>query len=480
MTRWCSYQIEFIPTITKLNLMNSDNPKIQSLLTLGQPENKRDWPDYQSQCDFNEKDIPALIDLYIDEEINAMDSDRPEVWAPVHAWRILGQLGSIAAIDPIITSFDTLFEDDYAQSELPKVIGMIGPAAIPALSHYWQQPGKDAFSYGMAVDALCEIAKQHPEHREQVLAIYEDYMAEPDLSSRSLNGILIGQLLDLKAVESIDSIRRLFGLGCVDISFAGDLEEVEIELGFRSKRSTPKPSFADMYGVENPFESFTSSLEEDEGEDEIFKIIDFYLGQYGSDESILDSSELDGFFAAIICAPKTIMPSNWMPLIWGGEQYAPEWENIDEFTRFNQAIMEHYNGVASDLQASYYEPLYLESKNSDADSLIVDEWCEGFFRGLNLWGEIPPVDMKQLENGIYPMRHFATGEGLETLTSMSQVEIQQLQESIQPNVEKLYRYFFKPVKTASTTFVHAGPKVGRNEPCPCGSGKKYKKCCGLN
>ena len=25
-----------------------------------------------------------------------------------------------------------------------------------------------------------------------------------------------------------------------------------------------------------------------------------------------------------------------------------------------------------------------------------------------------------------------------------------------------------------------GGKVGRNDPCPCGSGKKYKKCCGLN
>ncbi|GAB1455216.1 MAG: YchJ family protein [Spirochaetia bacterium] len=32
------------------------------------------------------------------------------------------------------------------------------------------------------------------------------------------------------------------------------------------------------------------------------------------------------------------------------------------------------------------------------------------------------------------------------------------------------------VKTA--TVVRAGPKVGRNEPCPCGSGKKYKQCCG--
>ena len=30
---------------------------------------------------------------------------------------------------------------------------------------------------------------------------------------------------------------------------------------------------------------------------------------------------------------------------------------------------------------------------------------------------------------------------------------------------------------ASTTIVK-GPKVGRNDPCPCGSGKKYKKCCG--
>jgi len=28
------------------------------------------------------------------------------------------------------------------------------------------------------------------------------------------------------------------------------------------------------------------------------------------------------------------------------------------------------------------------------------------------------------------------------------------------------------------TFVREGPKVGRNEPCPCGSGKKYKQCHG--
>ncbi|MDA3799472.1 MAG: SEC-C metal-binding domain-containing protein [Kiritimatiellae bacterium] len=29
----------------------------------------------------------------------------------------------------------------------------------------------------------------------------------------------------------------------------------------------------------------------------------------------------------------------------------------------------------------------------------------------------------------------------------------------------------------NTTIVHENPKVGRNDPCPCGSGKKHKKCC---
>ena len=35
-----------------------------------------------------------------------------------------------------------------------------------------------------------------------------------------------------------------------------------------------------------------------------------------------------------------------------------------------------------------------------------------------------------------------------------------------------------PVKKAIITQRREAPKVGRNDPCPCGSGKKYKNCCG--
>ena len=38
----------------------------------------------------------------------------------------------------------------------------------------------------------------------------------------------------------------------------------------------------------------------------------------------------------------------------------------------------------------------------------------------------------------------------------------------------------KGMKKVGSTIIRKDEKVGRNDPCPCGSGKKYKKCCGAN
>jgi len=464
--------------------MKHDNSKIQALLTLGAPDNRRHWPDYLEKYGFTLEDVPALLALFADESINTLNSDRAEVWAPLYAWRILGQLASEEAIRPIVQSFDTLHEDDSALSELPGVVGMIGPAAIAELWNYWRQSGKDEFSYVMAMDALCEIAKQHSASREQIIKIYIEYMNEPNTLADTLNGLLMACLLDLKAIEAIDGIRRLFALNCVDISCAGDLEDVEIELGLRTRRSTPPPTMERIFGNENPLDAVLAGSDEDDyvsdDEDEFTRVIDHYLLLYGTDESILGSSELDGFFAALACAPETIMPSTWMPAIWGGDQFAPEWEGESEFSEFSQAILLQYNQVMMEFQIQDYEARFLESSNPGTDILIVDDWCEGFLRGLGLWREMSPQDMKQLEHDIYPIRFFGTDKGTEALQTMNKSEIRALQHSIQPCLDELYRHFSGQSGIADTPVVRAAPKVGRNDPCPCGSGKKYKKCCGLN
>ena len=40
------------------------------------------------------------------------------------------------------------------------------------------------------------------------------------------------------------------------------------------------------------------------------------------------------------------------------------------------------------------------------------------------------------------------------------------------------KWFYHEGSVTPKTVVRTGPKIGRNESCPCGSGKKYKQCCG--
>ena len=51
---------------------------------------------------------------------------------------------------------------------------------------------------------------------------------------------------------------------------------------------------------------------------------------------------------------------------------------------------------------------------------------------------------------------------------------------IEANLPGIYRFWLPRRKGAVETVKREEPKVGRNDDCPCGSGKKYKKCCGAD
>ena len=53
-------------------------------------------------------------------------------------------------------------------------------------------------------------------------------------------------------------------------------------------------------------------------------------------------------------------------------------------------------------------------------------------------------------------------------------------ERKQERQQKELQYQTGPAQAEAPKPVRAGAKVGRNDPCPCGSGKKYKKCHGIN
>ena len=238
---------DFVETTTEMSPLEMKD-KINRLLEFGDPRTIKkhgQWPDYL-QYGFTDEDIPTLIELVTDPAFDDRPSDDNAIWGPLHAWRILGQLKSTKAIQPLIEMFDS-----WAIDELPKVIGMIGSSAIKPLAAYSKEKNHPEFALIIALDGLKEIAIVQPEFRIEVLDVYRQYMLEPDLTMGLLNGLIMASLLNLKATELIDEIRKMFSQDCVDIGVAGDLEDIEIDLGLRIKRSTLKPNYQIFPGLFN-------------------------------------------------------------------------------------------------------------------------------------------------------------------------------------------------------------------------------------
>lgn len=193
------------------------------------------------------------------------------------------------------------------------------------------------------------------------------------------------------------------------------------------------------------------------------------------DEGILDIAELDGFLTAIASGPNTVMPSKWLPAVWG--DFEPEWESPAEFEKVFNLIIRHMNEIVSMLLDSTeeFEPIFMEREVEGRKYLIVDEWCVGYLRGVALDEASWHADEIAPQLGVIQL--FGAEAGWETLEQMSLHEVEKQQALIPVAVGKIHAYWYAR-RGESQTIRRDSPKPGRNDLCPCGSGKKYKKCCG--
>jgi hypothetical protein len=226
--------------------------KLRILFELGAPGRTRvDWPDYR-QYGIGSGDVDDLIQLATDPVLHGALTESNDVWVPLHAWRALGQLRDSRAIEPLISAFDALCDDDWASEELPVVLGMMGERAIGPLSDFLVDSGHTEFARMIAAGALATIAERHPAAKERVIAVLTQYLDNPDSSATGLNGSAVNALVDLEARSSIDTLRRLYRSGNVDLFACGDIEDVEVELGLRTQRTTPRPDLAQVDGFAKP------------------------------------------------------------------------------------------------------------------------------------------------------------------------------------------------------------------------------------
>lgn len=211
---------------------------VNQLLTFGDCFKIKYGTNYLEKFGFTPEHIPELIRMAGDPELTWADSESLEVWAPIHAWRSLGQLRAEAAIDPLITIFDEIEDIDWTSSEMPLIFKQIGPAAIPSLAAYLNKPGPDEYHIEIAGSSLTEIGTKYPETRNECVKILTKKLATFEENNPILNGLLVSNLIDLEAVESASLIQTAFAVDCVDELIVGDWDEVQFLLGLgpRKKR----------------------------------------------------------------------------------------------------------------------------------------------------------------------------------------------------------------------------------------------------
>jgi len=199
-----------------------------------------------------------------------------------------------------------------------------------------------------------------------------------------------------------------------------------------------------------------------------------------SDEGVLDVSELDGLFTAIVSAPATVPPSQWLPVVWG--DFEPTWRDLQDFEDVLSLLVRHMNDIAVRLisDPDEFEPMYLERVMDGDRVLVVDEWCEGYMRGVALsadaWEAAPP----HVADLLAPILAYTTATNWSAHDIADPDEADRVRDSIALNVRAIHAYWFARRGGAVPSvapFRRDKPRVGSNDPCPCGSGKKYKHCC---
>jgi uncharacterized protein len=198
---------------------------------------------------------------------------------------------------------------------------------------------------------------------------------------------------------------------------------------------------------------------------------------------------LDGFLAALICSPESVLPSEYLPEIWGdNDSDGLAFESKSDLQELLSLIMRQWNAAGHILQSGEaFLPVLLDDENGVAHA---NDWATGFIRGMGMRRGGWSILMDDEEHGGALVPILALAHELDPdpemrpyKEPMSAVMREKLIAGIAVGVPAIYRYFAEDRKSearrlaSAKTFQREIPKVGRNEPCPCGSGKKFKHCC---
>lgn len=222
-------------------------------------------------------------------------------------------------------------------------------------------------------------------------------------------------------------------------------------------------------------------------DDEFDELEKFLLFEVDTEE-VMTLDMADGFLHAIAIGPTTVHPSQWLPKIWGTTETMPPMDSIEQLNHMLGLVMRHFNSIVAGLQGNprevspYWSTMvYAESPQEYDDA---EAWAYGFVEGMKLcWNDWQPLlSTPQGQSTFRPIGLLGAADYCADQDALTKTPAMRGELALHiPQAVLDLHAFCLPLRLALqqrkvSRSVH--PKTGRNEPCPCGSGKKFKKCCG--
>lgn len=208
--------------------------------------------------------------------------------------------------------------------------------------------------------------------------------------------------------------------------------------------------------------------------------------------------EVQGYLCAALSGPQPLPSEAWLMEVLGSEDAANSAvgrQATDLLQRFAAAL-------EAELARGEVPMLLLYAKDDAAGPSDYLPWCQAYLHGMDTspedWfaflgyaedeetDEEVEEEMSYLDERLFPLllltgeakaaarehgEEWPDGEEEKTLN-------EECEASLPQAVTDIYRFWV--AKRGIKTIRHTAAKVGRNEPCPCASGKKFKLCCGLS
>jgi uncharacterized protein len=207
----------------------------------------------------------------------------------------------------------------------------------------------------------------------------------------------------------------------------------------------------------------------------------------------LDVVMLDGFLCGVLVQPVLVDVDAWLPYVFdaGGHRWG-EAEPSAEQRRARALVVRRHAALNRALaEDGAFEPFLLESVDEgDGDRAENDPvgetlapWVSGFEQALQLFPELGRLEEPEVQAALgrilrhLPPKDDGAKSAADAAHASTTASLDAAVDEVVASVAELYestlplRYRVVPVR-------HAAPKVGRNDPCPCGSGRKFKVCHG--